>query len=63
MWQRGVLLLGDVGREHLGELLVLEAAREELVFGEVPVAVLVHPAGRQTVCLLLSADLFVSCLP
>ena len=59
-WQHGVLLLlRDVGREHLGELLVLEAAREELVFGEVPVAVLVHPARRpfvyfcRLICLFL----------
>ena len=36
----GVLLLRDVGREHLGELLVLQAAAQELVFRQVSVAVL-----------------------
>ena len=36
----GVLLLRDVGREHLGELLVLQAAAQELVFRQVAVAVL-----------------------
>ena len=36
----GVSLLRDVGREHLGELLVLQAAAQELVFRQVAVPVL-----------------------
>ena len=38
--RHGVLLLRHVGREHLGELLVLQAAAQELVFRQVAVAVL-----------------------
>jgi hypothetical protein len=40
-------LRGDVGSQHLGELVVLETAFEEFLFGEASIVVLVHPGTRQ----------------
>ena len=40
-------LCRHVGRQHLGQLVVLQAALEELLLRQVPVLVLVHPANRK----------------
>ena len=45
-------LCRHVGRQHLGQLVVLQAALEELLLRQVPVLVLVHPAN--TKCQLIT---------
>ena len=41
------LLLNDVWSQHFRQLLVLEAAPEELLFSQVTVTILVHPTARK----------------
>ena len=48
-------LVDDVGRQHLGQLVVLETSTEELLFREVAVAVLVHP-GEDVLGALLKRE-------
>ena len=45
-------LLGHIGRQHFGELVILETTSEELFFREAAVAVLVH-AGKDVLGALL----------
>ena len=40
----GADLRGDIGCQHLGELVVLEATLQELLLGQAPIIVLIHPA-------------------